>query len=100
MGHRDLHPLPTRRSSDLSPTPLARALPPILRASPFSSGAVSPPSAARSSPLASTGQFGLRHEGPGVAALAASSFRLRKKARSEEHTTELQSRQYLVCRLL
>src|SRR3712207_8996245 len=31
---------------------------------------------------------------------AASQFRIRFHWRSEEHTSELQSRQYLVCRLL
>src|SRR3712207_7314468 len=33
-------------------------------------------------------------------ACANSSFRAGSSARSEEHTSELQSRQYLVCRLL
>src|SRR3712207_7390288 len=38
---------------------------------------------------------------PGVAALGGSSLRpLSARPRSEEHTSELQSRQYLVCRLL
>src|SRR3712207_7559592 len=36
----------------------------------------------------------------GVGALGGSSLLLRRGARSEEHTSELQSRQYLVCRLL
>src|SRR3712207_9404766 len=36
----------------------------------------------------------------GGAALAASSLPAACVARSEEHTSELQSRQYLVCRLL
>src|SRR3712207_9224467 len=35
---------------------------------------------------------------PGVQACPASGYR--QTARSEEHTSELQSRQYLVCRLL
>src|SRR3712207_7313251 len=42
---------------------------------------------------------------PGLAAItsrtvAASPFSFSSLARSEEHTSELQSRQYLVCRLL
>src|SRR3712207_7119578 len=52
----------------------------------------------------------LRHAGDGVAAVAHHEERLavrglldlveRQQCRSEEHTSELQSRQYLVCRLL
>src|SRR5947209_10194967 len=37
---------------------------------------------------------------PGSAAGPAATQSLRKLHRSEEHTSELQSRQYLVCRLL
>src|SRR5437660_7458692 len=37
---------------------------------------------------------------PGQAAYAASKFAVRGKFRSEEHTSELQSRGHLVCRLL
>src|SRR3712207_7941775 len=36
----------------------------------------------------------------GRVALAAARARARRARRSEEHTSELQSRQYLVCRLL
>src|SRR3712207_7185492 len=39
------------------------------------------------------------HVGEGAAALVAEEAR-RRRLRSEEHTSELQSRQYLVCRLL
>src|SRR3712207_9089832 len=35
-----------------------------------------------------------------VAPVATPARRLREQLRSEEHTSELQSRQYLVCRLL
>src|SRR3712207_7145787 len=33
-------------------------------------------------------------------ALGASIWKIKRRQRSEEHTSELQSRQYLVCRLL
>src|SRR3712207_8783606 len=35
-----------------------------------------------------------------VAAVAAPAVKMKLRRRSEEHTSELQSRQYLVCRLL
>src|SRR3712207_7629817 len=37
---------------------------------------------------------------PGQGTAELCSISLRRSARSEEHTSELQSRQYLVCRLL
>src|SRR3712207_7308495 len=40
------------------------------------------------------------HQRPGAGVEADAAGRLRVAARSEEHTSELQSRQYLVCRLL
>src|SRR5215203_7091585 len=43
----------------------------------------------------STGSSGERRSSPGAAADPGAG-----RARSEEHTSELQSRQYLVCRLL
>src|SRR3712207_7658694 len=50
------------------------------------------------------GAPGARREGPrgGARARGARRVRLhaRRRGRSEEHTSELQSRQYLVCRLL
>src|SRR2546422_9123162 len=42
----------------------------------------------------------LSREGPGPAALGGGDHRRRQRARSEEHTSELQSRLHLVCRLL
>src|SRR5690554_7484230 len=39
-------------------------------------------------------------KGPAVRATRAQADRVRYKARSEEHTSELQSRPHLVCRLL
>src|SRR3712207_8423507 len=41
-----------------------------------------------------------RARGVGAAARQAGASHLRRRDRSEEHTSELQSRQYLVCRLL
>src|SRR5947209_20506887 len=77
--HRDLHSFPTRRSSDLSITVEDDGV-----------------SVAQRQPL---GVFSADHDrvadGPGQRILP-----LIDHARSEEHTSELQSRQYLVCRLL
>src|SRR3712207_7383530 len=42
----------------------------------------------------------LRLAGRGVACVAGASGRAGSVRRSEEHTSELQSRQYIVCRLL
>src|SRR3712207_8372015 len=47
--------------------------------------------------LSPTREVALAGDPDGVAALAAV---VRERLRSEEHTSELQSRQYLVCRLL
>src|SRR5205823_12577158 len=70
-AHRHLHSFPTRRSSDLTP---------------------------------STGPRGSRRRGcsPGGTPRRARSPRPRTRSprRSEEHTSELQSLAYLVCRLL
>src|SRR5215217_8912597 len=55
----------------------------------FRSGAAARASAGRVSPAAASAD---RARGPGAAR--------RGRHRSEEHTSELQSRQYLVCRLL
>src|SRR5438445_13847742 len=73
--HRDLHSFPTRRSSDLS---------------------------CRSSWARRTGSHRRRRD---CRAVIRSGVRRRRGCyrpaiRSEEHTSELQSRQYLVCRLL
>src|SRR3712207_6875626 len=45
-------------------------------------------------------RVGLRALGGGVAAGVVGVARVGAQPRSEEHTSELQSRQYLVCRLL
>src|SRR5690606_40665468 len=81
--HRLLHSFPTRRSSDL--TARIPSAPPLLDASPLpvvvAAAAAGADAAGR--PGASRGVAVLR---PGQ--------------RSEEHTSELQSRENLVCRLL
>src|SRR6266567_7440764 len=47
-----------------------------------------------------SGRTGRRRSGTGVAGARARRVRLRPAARSEEHTSELQSQSNLVCRLL
>src|SRR3712207_7275721 len=75
----EIYTFPTRRSSDLTETP-RRRLPSVARRH-FRQPCV------RSSPKGH------------VAATRGGSLH-RGRVRSEEHTSELQSRQYLVCRLL
>src|SRR5438445_6235027 len=72
--HRDLHSFPTRRSSDLR----------RLRAAPARRPGPAPRQRSQAAPA-------MVHR----AATAGP-----RSGRSEEHTSELQSRQYLVCRLL
>src|SRR5690606_41962098 len=72
LAHRHLHPFPTRRSSDL---PLPRRL-------------------RRGGPGGARADDGVTSCGRGGALL------LDGPPRSEEHTSELQSRENLVCRLL
>src|SRR5690606_41884163 len=79
-AHRDLHSFPTRRSSDLH---LLRAGYPALRR------------------LGGAGGASADGKRRAVPARRAEPGRLRaQRARSEEHTSELQSRENLVCRLL
>src|SRR3712207_8608013 len=65
-----------------------------------------PPAAAVSGPLAPRPPESHTHEPEGLYRRQAvrqgrrEDQRLRPRPRSEEHTSELQSRQYLVCRLL
>src|SRR3712207_7485241 len=59
----------------------------------------------RKDPEASRRSHNRRHQGPeqeagGHGALDRGPARADARGRSEEHTSELQSRQYLVCRLL
>src|SRR5947209_12336625 len=74
--HRDLHSFPTRRSSDLR----------ISR-----SATIHRPNTFQKYSLASRAMSGLR---------CTNTTHFPRTGRSEEHTSELQSRQYLVCRLL
>src|SRR3712207_8899344 len=76
--HRDLHSFPTRRSSDLGSS---HAWDPRSKSC---SSTTTPPS----------GRCCVRRSS------SWSSTSRRRTVRSEEHTSELQSRQYLVCRLL
>src|SRR5205823_6863051 len=81
--HPDLHSFPTRRSSDLELDALARQVGSALDAAKIDRAAICGVS------------FG------GLVALRfAARFASRCSARSEEHTSELQSLAYLVCRLL
>src|SRR5439155_12923189 len=92
--HRDLHSFPTRRSSDLA-TMSHSQLP--MRATPCASASCSSlfvrasfafaRSAVRSRTFSSSASWALRRA-------------RRARSRSEEHTSELQSRGHLVCRLL
>src|SRR5438445_2845326 len=73
--HLDLHSFPTRRSSDLFSRRRAKSSPPSIDY--FAAALTTPSRRPR-----------------------AGCFRRAGVTRSEEHTSELQSRQYLVCRLL
>src|SRR5690625_5782077 len=91
MDHRDLHSFPTRRSSDL-----------IRSANPSAIADFPTPG----SPI-SNGLFFLRLLNicdtrciSSSRPITGSSFPSMASARSEEHTSELQSRGHLVCRLL
>src|SRR5207302_11412804 len=85
VNHRDLHSFPTRRSSDLGApqeqpaAPRGRA---VLRLLPVGRG------------------HGRRRAPPARPRARPPHDRLRQVVRSEEHTSELQSRENLVCRLL
>src|SRR3712207_8181928 len=59
---------------------------------------ISPPRAARSDARSATARCGSRRTRRSGS--TRSTARAASPARSEEHTSELQSRQYLVCRLL
>src|SRR5207302_5627140 len=76
--HRDLHSFPTRRSSDLHRS-VTQSLP-----------------RCRSSCRSNFS----RTPFPSIFQLEESVWNRQRRARSEEHTSELQSRENLVCRLL
>src|SRR5205823_12304364 len=93
--HRHPHSFPTRRSSDLPQRApgYVDALPERVR-SKQNPRACLPEASQQVVAL----PFALHEQGPPAADRAA--HRLRRPARSEEHTSELQSLAYLVCRLL
>src|SRR5699024_11771415 len=88
-AHLPRHSLPTRRSSDL-----ASACAPCSRCAPIPSGA-SPAGTRRCCTTSPRSPTSSRQRSP-----ARSSSRSSGCSRSEEHTSELQSRFDLVCRLL
>src|SRR5690606_41989359 len=85
-GHFDRLAFPTRRSSDLRFHRLVRH--PPGQGEPLGRPAKPPRGC------------GAQPPGPGVARPPAGGHRPRERRRSEEHTSELQSREKLVCRLL
>src|SRR5690606_41712471 len=92
--HRDLAPLPTRRSSDLPERRSlhrgrgpAAVLPPLLAGGGWGG-------------VALVRQFGGPPRSPIMAVHLSHGHRMSFAPRSEEHTSELQSRENLVCRLL
>src|SRR5690606_42101891 len=88
LDHPDLPSSPTRRSSDLPRTGGAAGAGADSRVGPVDAGAAG--RGGRCLPAPEAGAAGSR--------TAATS--LRARTRSEEHTSELQSRENLVCRLL
>src|SRR5947209_14761125 len=84
-----LHSFPTRRSSDLQDRDLVERVPAALQVLDL---------------LADGARllFRIPRAGDGdlPARLVLGAHRLAEPARSEEHTSELQSRQYIICRLL
>src|SRR5687768_18006643 len=82
--HRDLHSFPTRRSSDLRHRPMSSWI------RPAASIPLPKRPGKRASPVG-------RAATPGTRVMGAPAER---SCRSEEHTSELQSRLHLVCRLL
>src|SRR5205823_14333684 len=87
--HRDLHSFPTRRSSDLR-SGMSRI--------PTGRPARWPPSGRRGAAAPSRGTTCTR--AGATTAPAACTTSAAAPTRSEEHTSELQSLAYLVCRLL
>src|SRR5207244_10106799 len=89
----DLHSLPTRRSSDLGcAQAVASGIPEALREAraprAFSSGSLC------------RRRWRTSHPKRAISGASISSRTVRRASRSEEHTSELQSPDHLVCRLL
>src|SRR5690606_41954169 len=91
-GHPDLHSFPTRRSSDLEPAPSQSRYRLRERSGGGGEAGLQLPRDSRAGKLdrAEHNQEGQHHR----------SHRPEWQVRSEEHTSELQSRENLVCRLL
>src|SRR5947209_10113453 len=89
--HPALHSFPTRRSSDLE----IAAVPELLRVLDLKGALVT--MAAAGCQKATLRQ--IREQGGDYLVTVKGNQPALQKARSEEHTSELQSRQYLVCRL-
>src|SRR5690606_42121240 len=92
-SHRPLHSFPTRRSSDLVLLKNERDLLPL--AADVSLAVIGPLADSEADMIGSWSAAGEREERP-VTLLEG----IRARVRSEEHTSELQSRENLVCRLL
>src|SRR5690606_42062610 len=95
----DLHPFPTRRSSDLSHAILIR-----IRAHPLASGSRTRCGKIHAGAVMGVGEHagrttGLVNSAASISGASAGRATCRI-VRSEEHTSELQSRENLVCRLL
>src|SRR5690606_40332971 len=88
-----LHSFPTRRSSDLPATSTFRNS--CWRARPYRTGRIWTPSPTPSPASSTTWNVSPKTTRPRV-----TSFSMWPRRRSEEHTSELQSRENLVCRLL
>src|SRR5206468_11205001 len=98
-SHPSLHSFPTRRSFDLIYTLSLHDALPISVARP--SGHYSPVSPATNSPFSvrTSGRLPMSRGSRAASSLQLQN-RLSSARRSEEHTSELQSRSDLVCRLL
>src|SRR5690606_41301409 len=95
-SHRALHSSPARRSSDLAPDPARVATVAAAATQAAVTWAREQPWAVRSKIVLAGNSVG----GLATAALAATDPEGVVAYRSEEHTSELQSREKLVCRLL
>src|SRR5690606_40512581 len=97
---RPLDSFPTRSSSDLisgRDVEKARNIEPTQRPPSAERAAITSPSRARRTPARTTAAA-LRKNSPSIASIVMTSCS--QEPRSEEHTSELQSREKLVCRLL